>query len=244
MKFLERLRRNRGPTGSRTLEPETAPPLNEPATLVSPAPTQNPSNTGGGLGSSIPEPVTTPTIDIAPTIDIEDYGDDERTLLRYRTAVETLRTAANATPSVGWGSLDLSPLDAVGDLDGIDTIRGKIDETLNIHQYRRDHPDRVGKLTAFAEKIFATIGPFTANFLTVAQQAQSVYSSLIFTDMKIPILNPYGILCSGLLLLMSVSSARNSKSTDGRLPRTKLIGRKRLKTNLIIYQGNLVNYES
>jgi hypothetical protein len=214
MKFCERLRRRkRSAPDSHTLPPPG--PSTKPATHVSAVPTQPaasvsavapqpaPSNTGIDLGSSTSAPVT-----VTPTIGIEDYGDYERTLLRYRTAVETLKTAADATPSVGWGALDLSPLDAVGDLDGLDTIRGKIEDTLNVHRYRRDHPDRVGKLNAFVEKVFVTVTPFATNSSPWPRKhSRYIRAILSYPDRKIPILNPYGILCSGLILLMSVRTA-------------------------------------
>jgi hypothetical protein len=95
MKLLERLRRRiRGRHDSKTLvEPG---PSSAPATPDSPTDTpEAPTNVTNDL-SRLREPLYT------PPIDIDNLGDYERTLLRYRTAVETLRVAADAAPSAGW----------------------------------------------------------------------------------------------------------------------------------------------
>ena len=53
---------------------------------------------------------------------------------------------------------------------------------------------------------FTAFSPFAKHFLTIAKDAQAVFSTPYLSHLQIPVLNPYGLLCSGLLLLIVVKT--------------------------------------
>lgn len=64
------------------------------------------------------------------------------------------------------------------------------------------------KRKSTVKRPFSAISPFAKTFLEIAKEASSVLQSIIYSliENSIPNLNPYGLLCAGLLLLITVHS--------------------------------------
>jgi hypothetical protein len=145
-------------------------------------PSDDPFN---NLGELLDVPPTYSCPSSIPTSPDERFRDRQATKLRYEKAVKQLHKAL-LTPRGKWRSFKVPEFDETF-TNPIRQLRDQIDNTLS-------GPKNIEK-KGFIEKGFRAMSPFAKNFLRIAKEGQSL-----------PVLNPYGLLCGGLLLLLTVHS--------------------------------------
>jgi hypothetical protein len=152
--------------------------------------TISPSTTSDEPFKSLDEPVDSPPAysshSSIPASPDERFRDRQLTKARYETSVKKLHKALK-TPRGKWESFRVPEFDDTL-VDPIRQLRDQIDNTLS-------GPKSIEK-KSFIEKGFRAMSPFAKNFLRIAKEGQSL-----------PVLNPYGLLCGGLLLLLTVYSS-------------------------------------
>lgn len=171
-----------------------------------------------------------------------NYDDRQRAQIRYKEAATELNEAIKIRKGL-WGSFDLEELS--GEPEGLDDaqFKNKINETLISRE--TSIKDRKGwsKFTYAVECVFTALSPFAKSFLQVANNAQSVnaiQTCLIFILMivQIPVLNPYGLICGGLLLLITVALFLSFRVSDSRLRIKRLRERRKLRRPWITSVSN------
>lgn len=138
-----------------------------------------------------------------PTIK-RNYDDRERTRERYEAAATLLEESLKHRQG-HWGSFEFPELSGEPEKINDSQFRRKIE--LALESRRNSVKDRTGwsKGKDIVECIFTALSPLSKNFLTIAKEGQAVPPSLCLRlTSQIPVLNPYGLICGGLLLLITV----------------------------------------
>lgn len=147
--------------------------------------------------------VTTPEQGQRNAEPIDPFGDRERTKLRYKTAAKQLEEALKHARGI-WEtfeipSFDVPQFDSADNCDR-DPLRFLQSEIKKVLEARK------GSSKGYIERVFTTVSPLAKNFLRIAMEGQSVRTSRDPSAeyLQIPVLNPYGLLCGGLVLLITV----------------------------------------
>jgi hypothetical protein len=132
-------------------------------------------NTGPSLESQSTSSQT--DNNVSPGI-AEDYGDRERSIARYKEAAKILKKSIEIRQG-SWGSFDLSGLTGEpGDFDDAQ-FRNKINLALTSKEANIKDRESCSKCRYTIECLFTALSPFAKNFLTVAKNAQSVWTSFL-----------------------------------------------------------------
>jgi len=111
---------------------------------------------------------------------VKAYGDQERTLERYREATKLLEDTVKGC-SKEWGVFDFPELK--GEPESVDDsgFKDKIDTVLRNRRDAVKDRTALGKCGHALQRMFTAFSPFVKNFLTIASQGQSVLASLFKT---------------------------------------------------------------
>jgi hypothetical protein len=159
---------------------------------------------GDSSTDNIPQVVTATQLDNAELAN--DVGasaqpedpDSKRTLDRYEEAKRHMKEALTFRRNE-WGSFDFPQLDTLSEQEGLSALLKEIDKVLD----RRSQKDSVVNSTKWAKckkvvaNTFTAISPLVTNVLTITKEGASI-----------PVLNPYGLLFGGLMLLITVHPRR------------------------------------
>jgi len=154
-------------------------------------------------------------------------NDTQRTIARHQEACKLLLSCfPRSQQGEIWDFLDFSQLEGeTATFD--DKFSAKVHEILESRKGEIKDSSSWSKCCQTAEYIFAALIPFSKNFFSIARASQSVgpphHSE---ADMQINALNPYGILCTGLLVLVTASSLIHPRKLTGRLRKKRLEERK------------------
>jgi hypothetical protein len=129
-------------------------------------------------------------------------------------------------------ALDVHSLD-----EGISRVAAVTQQFISSHKLAKEERKSQKSFVLATEKFLKTTGfflsPALKSFLKVAIQASAVISTLSELT-KIPILNPYGLLCSGLSLLIDVDHTVISLTL---VAGGGLVTESRLRTRTELYSG-------
>jgi hypothetical protein len=145
-----------------------------------------------------------------------DYNDGQRARDRYKEAAKQLKDAIKIHS--GLGSFDFEELS--GEPEGFDDSQFKNKINTALISREMSIKDRKGwpKFTHVVECVFTALSPFAKNLLMIAKDSQWVMSLVpfILIVVQMPVSNPYGLICGGLLLLITVAPFKNltSLTTD------------------------------
>jgi hypothetical protein len=122
--------------------------------------------------------------------------DTQRTLQKYEKAKQKMKDSLKFRRNE-WGSFEFPQLEKFSDQEELSTLRNEINKVLDCRRQKDTVTNQTiwSKTKKVVENIFTATSPFAKNFLTVAKDA-----------VQIPVLNPYGLLCGGLMLLITVHS--------------------------------------
>lgn len=147
--------------------------------------------------------ISTPSAAAIPIASTEVYTDRERTRERYSEASQLLQDAVKGHQK--WGVFEFPEI--TGEPEGFNDswFKDKINEVLKSRKEAMQKLSGWGKYEHLIQCAFTAFSPFAKNFLTIAKEAQQVspFFKRVLTC-KIALLNPYGLLCGGLLLLITV----------------------------------------
>jgi hypothetical protein len=137
----------------------------------------------------------------------EAYGDTSRARDRYVDAAKLLQKAVTGCGDQ-WKIFDFPEMRGEPEDFNDVQFRGKINAILAKQRDKVKNRNAWGKFEYGIQRVFATFSPFAKNFLTIAKEGQQVMSSYSVHAYpeQILVLNPYGLLCGGLFLLITVLS--------------------------------------
>jgi hypothetical protein len=174
---------------------------------ASEVPVSAPLNQGGEL--NMPEPVLSET---------------HRTLERYKKAIERIKKALELRREE-WEQFELSGFDSlphVGETD-FKSLQFQIDKVLDSRNKASQNRSKWQKSKDLVEQCFTALAPFMKNVLSIAQQAAQVIYLLKVSNKKIPVLNSYGLLFGGVLLLITVKPQRSWANQRSRNKKSPLV---------------------
>lgn len=105
-----------------------------------------------------------------------------------------------------WGSFEFAELKGEPEDFNDSLFRDQINTLMDAR--RNDVSDQTTweKCRHAVQCAFTAFSPFAKNFLTIMKEGQAVRVIPRLSHLQIPALNPYGLLCGGLLLLIVVKS--------------------------------------
>lgn len=137
-------------------------------------------------------------------------GDQRRTEGRYKAAVTLLKDALERRPG-SWSSM--GQFDDILDNQDNSKLQGIIEKRLDLRR-SSSNPSIWKKGRKLFERVFVVMFPLARNLLTIANEGQAVLQislisvGFLLTSLpKLPILNPCGLVCTALLLLLSVCTS-------------------------------------
>ena len=162
-------------------------------------------------GRDIPTPATPPTSsqDDQASQAVNNYSDREQSINRYKRAAEQLKEAIQIRKE-SWGPLDFEELNNEPESFDDSQLKNKISAVLASRETLIKDRKGWAKLTHCVECVFTAFSPVVKNLIIATKDAQSVmpfnpYLSCTLIVGKIPLMNPYGVVCSGLFLLITVA---------------------------------------
>jgi hypothetical protein len=107
-----------------------------------------------------------------------DYNDQQWTQNRYKNAVNRLKEA-NKTCKGTWSSFDFNEFNDESEEFDDSQFKNKINEILTLRESSIKDKEGWSRFTYAVECVFTALSLFSKNFLTVAQNAQSVNATLV-----------------------------------------------------------------
>lgn len=132
---------------------------------------------------------------------------------RYHEAKQRMQHILSRSTNILNSSLELTlpDLEILTVDEAAAALEAGIDSLIRETGMKAKNLTRTQKAAEIVSRSFRVIGPVVKNFLIVAKEGQSVSDVLaLLTAWQIPVLNPYGLLCGGLMLLIKVDSPINS----------------------------------
>jgi hypothetical protein len=122
--------------------------------------------------------------------------DTKRTLHRYEKAKQQIRESLKFCRNE-WGSFIFPEVDTLSEQEELSALLNAIDKVLDRRSQKDSvmNPTKWEKCKKVVANIFTATSPFAKNLLTIAKEGA-----------QIPIMNPYGLLFGGLMLLITVRS--------------------------------------
>jgi hypothetical protein len=122
--------------------------------------------------------------------------DTKRTLHRYEKAKQQMKESLDLRRNE-WGSFNFTELDTLSEQEELSALLNAIDKVLDSRSQKDSimNPTKWTKCKKVIANTFTATSPFAKNLLTIAKEA-----------VQIPVLNPYGLLFGGLMLLITVHS--------------------------------------
>ena len=120
--------------------------------------------------------------------------DAKRTLDRYEKAKQQMKEALKFRRNE-WGSFDFPQLNTLSEQERRSTLLNEIDKVLDSRSQKDSvvNPTKWAKCKKVVANTFTATSPFAMNLLTIAKDST-----------QIPVMNPYGLLFGGLMLLITV----------------------------------------
>jgi hypothetical protein len=120
--------------------------------------------------------------------------DSKRTFNRYEEAKRQIKEALKFRCNE-WGSFDLPQLETLSEQEGLSALLKEIDKILDSRSQKDSvvNPTKWEKCRNAVVNTFMATSPFVMNVLTITKEGA-----------QIPVLNPYGLLFGGLMLLITV----------------------------------------